>query len=132
MILLFSSMLLNEQKLTFDWLFISLLITDSIGYASVFSLTTAILPEFGKKKLGLRSNFNLMVLFGVGSLGSYAAGFFRSMLGSYKWPFMWNAMVWFIVAVAGLIKFVVCDRKNEGSNIIKTGSPMLKAKVSGE
>lgn len=95
-------------------------------------MTTAILPEFGRKKLGLRSNFNLMVLFGVGSLGSYAAGFFRSMLGSYKWPFMWNAMAWFFVAIAGLIKFALCDRKNEDSSIIKTGSPVLKPKLSGE
>lgn len=70
------------------------------------------LPEFGKKKLGVRSNINLMLLFGTGSIGSYAAGLLRSAVGSYKWAFVWNAATYAVVVFAGLYKYFEFDRKS--------------------
>lgn len=82
-----------------------------IAYAAVFSLTTSILPEFGNSKLGVRSNFNLMLLYSAGSLGSLASGYLRSNLGSYKWPFLLNVVSFAITAIAGLIKYFAYDVK---------------------
>lgn len=86
--------------------------TVSTSYATIFGLTTMFLPEFGKKKLGVRSNINLMLLFGMGSVGSYAAGLLRSAVDSYKWAFVWNAASYAVVVLAGLYKYFEFDRKS--------------------
>lgn len=77
----------------------------------MFSITTAFLPQFGKKKLGFRSNFNLMVYSAAGSLGSYLSAIARSATGTYKWAFLWNASAWLVVVGTALANFILYDRK---------------------
>lgn len=77
----------------------------------MFSITTAFLPQFGKKKLGFRSNFNLMLYSAAGSLGSYLSGIARSSTGSYKWAFLWNASAWLVVVATAVANFILYDRK---------------------
>lgn len=84
----------------------------AIAYASVYSLTTMFLPEFGKKKLGMRTNLNMMLCFGSGSVASYVAGMLRSTSGSYKWAFACNIVSFLVVIAAALFKHVWCDNGN--------------------
>lgn len=60
--------------------------------------------------MAIRSNLNLVALFGAGSLGSWMAARWRSTQGSYKWPFMWNVFCFAIVALCALFKYFVFDR----------------------
>lgn len=101
----------------------------AIAYASIFSLTTMFLPEFGTRKLGLRSNLNLMILFATGSIGSYAAAQFRSVTGTYKWPFVWNIICFGIVTLAGIIKYMRFDRNSRSPLVISQASNKQKAQA---
>ncbi|CAN8074294.1 unnamed protein product [Agarophyton chilense] len=96
----------------------------AVGYAAVFSLTTSVLPEFGKQKLGFRSNFNLMVLFASGSLGSYLSAALRSTSGTYKWAFVWNGISWLFVVFSALAKYILCDRPKTRSGVNSVDHPM--------
>lgn len=69
----------------------------AVGYSSVFTLITTALPQFGKQRLGMRSNLNLMCLFGFGSIGSYAAGALRQRTGSYAMSFLLNSAAWMLI-----------------------------------
>lgn len=80
-----------------------------------------LLPEFGQKKLGVRSNINLMLLFGMGSVGSYAAGLLRSSVGSYKWAFVWNAACYVVVLFAALFKYFIFDKNDHPSFAASAG-----------
>lgn len=103
---------------------------DGIAYAAVFSLTTSALPEFGRSKLGIRSNFNLMLLFLAGSLGSLASGFLRSNVGSYKWPFAMNAASFAIAAIAGMVKYFVYDARATTKVLSMAAGPTEKVRLS--
>jgi len=81
------------------------------GYAGVFNLVTAVLPEFGQERLGLRSNLNLMVLFGFGSLGSYAAGVLRTSSGTYFWSFVLNSASCLFVIFFGAL-YAILSRQS--------------------
>lgn len=95
------------------WLFP--VVADAVGYAAVFSLTTSALAEFGPERLGLRSNMNLMVLFGSGSIGSYVAGSLRTRFGSYLWPFACSTFAWVIACIAS-VGFIIC--RNRSRNVV--------------
>lgn len=73
---------------------------DSVGYAAVYSLTTVVVPSFGQRRLGLRSNIVLMLLFGSGSVGSYVAGLLRTYSGSYLHAFVLSSFAWFAAIVS--------------------------------
>lgn len=60
--------------------------------------------------MAIRSNLNLVALFGAGSLGTWLAARWRSVQGSYKWPFIWNVFCFAIVALCALFKYFVFDR----------------------
>lgn len=47
----------------------------------------------------MRSNLNLMALFGFGSIGSYAAGFLRTTTGSYAQSFLLNSLSWVAIFI---------------------------------
>lgn len=82
-----------------------------MSYAAVFSITTAVVPIYGTKRLGFRNNFNLMMYAAAGSLGSFLAATLRSSTGTYKWAFMWNASAWLVVIALALANLVFYDRK---------------------
>lgn len=44
--------------------------------------------------MGMRSNLNLIALFGFGSLGSCVATFLRTTTGTYAQSFLVNALCW--------------------------------------
>lgn len=102
---------------------------DAIGYAAVFSLTTASLPEHGSQNLGLRANINMMLLFASGSLGSFLASSLRTAYGSYKWAFILNSAVWLFVVLGGLML-----RKDlpKGRVSVSTASGELRTTVQKE
>ncbi|CDF32983.1 unnamed protein product [Chondrus crispus] len=111
-----SCMLLDVSGLTFTVTsslskVITFIVFYAIAYAAIFSLTTSVLPEFGNSKLGARSNFNLMLLYSTGSLGSLASGYLRSNSGSYKWPFVLNIIAFAITAAAAMVKYFIYDKK---------------------
>lgn len=71
------------------------------------------IPDFGEKRLGMRSNFNLVMFFLWGSLGSYAAGAVKSRTGSYKLVFLLNSVCFFIVSVVGLSCYFSTKRSKQ-------------------
>lgn len=87
-------------------------LTDSIAYSSVYGLTTSVLPEFGTKKLGLRSNLNLMAYQVIGSIGSSLAAMTRSRSGSYLTSFLLNGMCFGLIVLTGLTKFILDKRRS--------------------
>lgn len=73
------------------------------SYSGIFSTTSAILPEMGVDRMGLRSNLNLTAFFGAGSVGSFLTSRCRSLTGSYRWPFIvWNALSFMVVVGCGV------------------------------
>eukprot|EP00171_Calliarthron_tuberculosum_P001495 IDg1495t1 len=74
-----------------------------LGYSGVFTLITTALPEFGRERMGLRSNLNLMFLFGFGSIGSYVAGELRTRYGSYLYSFLLSASMWGLIFICTVV-----------------------------
>lgn len=92
---------------------------DAMGSSSVFSITTAMLPEFGREKLGMRSNFNLVMFFLFGSLGSCVAGVLKSRTGSYMWAFLSNSICFVIVSAVSACNYLCAKpsrRRENASN----------------
>ena len=88
---------------------------DAIGYASVFALTTAALPEFGQARLGTRSNLYLMLFMFSASVGSYVGGEMRSVFGSYKWVFVLNLVISVVVFICSVVFKLQMDSRREES-----------------
>lgn len=76
------------------------------------------MPAFGKQRLGLRTNLCLMLLFGVGSVGSFAAGAVRTASGSYARSFMMNAMCW-VVIVGCAVDYALVTRRLNRPCVVK-------------
>lgn len=85
-----------------------------LGYSGVFTLITTSLPDYGKSRMGLRSNLNLMVMFGFGSVGSYVAGELRTRSGTYAYSFLMGAAMWLIVFMCTVV-YAFGDKKNEAA-----------------
>lgn len=77
----------------------------------MFTLITTALPKFGKQRLGMRSNLNLMALFGLGSVGSYVAGALRQRTGAYAMSFLVNSIAWLFIL--GCIAIYLSSYKKE-------------------
>ncbi len=82
-----------------------------LTYSVVFTLITTALREFGLQRLGLRSNLNLMALFGFGSIGSSIAGALRVAQGSYLHSFLLSAAMWVLI-LACSVMFILGGRHN--------------------
>ena len=91
-------------------------LSDAIGYASVFSLTTAALPDFGQARLGTRSNLYLTLFMLSASIGSYLGGEMRSLFGSYKWVFVMNLVISVVVFICSVAFKLQMDRRKEQGN----------------
>ncbi|KAA8493595.1 hypothetical protein FVE85_4732 [Porphyridium purpureum] len=61
-----------------------------IGYGAVFSLSTAVLRDFGDR-FALRTSLNLATLFAAGAVGSSIAGVFRTTHGTFLPAFLLQA-----------------------------------------
>lgn len=70
----------------------------------------------------MRSNFNLMLTYLTGTLGSLAAGFLRTTSGSYKWAFVLNVVAFAVTAIAGMVKYFVYDTKVPAKLLATDGS----------
>ena len=83
-----------------------------LTYSVVFTLITTALREFGLQRLGLRSNLNLMALFGFGSIGSSIAGALRVANGSYLNSFLLAAGMWVLILMFSILFMFGGRRRN--------------------
>lgn len=93
-----------------------------LAYSGVFTLITTALPEFGQQRMGLRSNLNLMFLFGFGSVGSFAAGLLRSATGSYAHSFLLCGSMWAVMFMCVALYSTGQKVSNKAASVGKQGA----------